>query len=80
MFKTILKMVLSMILGRLKNFALNAVQDLDATTLSSEEKRKAAFEKIRLAALKEGKGMRDSLINLAVEIAVQLIKKNSTSA
>jgi hypothetical protein len=43
-------------------------------TWSNEEKRKRAFEMIKAEAIASGKDLKDSAINLAIELAVQLIK------
>ena len=74
MFKIFARLLLSMLLGKLKDFALVVVTNLAATDLTNEEKRAKAFEEIKKQAKIAGKDLRDSFINLAIELAVQLIK------
>jgi hypothetical protein len=75
MLKVFLNIVISMILGKLRSFALETVEKLNSETLTNEEKREAAFKAIRQEAINEGKNLRDSLINLALEAAVNWLKK-----
>lgn len=75
MLKIFLNIVLGIILGRVKAFALQTIERLDATTLTNEEKRTEAFKLIKAEGISEGKSLRDSLINLAIEAAVTWLKK-----
>ena len=67
--------VLKLILGKIAAVAMNAVKTLDNVDLTSEEKRKQAFDDIKNAAEVEGKDLRASLINLAIELCVNLIRE-----
>lgn len=58
----------------LKDVAVNAVTKLADTDLSNEEKRKAAFEEIKAYAIAKGIAAGDSVINLAIELAVAVVK------
>lgn len=75
MLKIFLNIILGMILGKLKAFALSTVEKLNAETLTNEEKREAAFKAIKEEGIEEGKSLRDSLINLIIEVAVTYLKK-----
>jgi len=77
MFKIFINALLGMILGSLKKIALNTIKDLDAQTITNDEKRAIAFQTLKDAAKEEGKTLRDSLINLAIELAVSLLKKKN---
>lgn len=74
MLKVFLNIVISMVLGKLRQFALDVVSGLNATTLTNEEKREQAFKEIRDRAISEGKDLRASLINLAIELCVNFLK------
>lgn len=54
--------------------AMEIVTELSVSDLASEEKRKAAFEQIKDKLEAEGKVVGTSLINLAIELAVQRLK------
>lgn len=75
MLKMILNLALSLIVGSLKGLLLRNVEALNAGSLTNEEKRKEAFNIFKRDSQKTGKELRDSLINLAIELAVTLIKK-----
>lgn len=74
MLKILLNIVLSLILGSLKKILLVHIEEINADNLTNEEKRKKVFESFKADAIAEGKKIRDSLINLAIEAGVQLIK------
>ena len=75
-FKPFAKAMLQSLLGELAEVAIVAVKELSQLeTLSNEEKRKKAFEVIKTEALMRGKELKDSAINFAIELAVQLIKR-----
>lgn len=59
---------------QLLDLALEIVTDLATSDLSNSEKRDTAFDKIKEKLVEEGKEVGDSLINLAIEIAVTKIK------
>lgn len=75
MWKIIANMLLSMIAGKLKDFIIKVIQNLDYETITNKEKRDKAFQEIKDQAKAEGKTLRDSLINLAIELAVSLVRK-----
>lgn len=68
------------VLAELKDFAVTTVQKLMSADLSSADKRKAAFDAIKAEALKRGKTLEDSLVNVLVELALQYVKKNTPTA
>lgn len=53
----------------------SAVIQIDSLTLSNDEKRKAAFDKIKGHLKTLGKDLSDGLINLGIELAVQYLRK-----
>lgn len=60
----------------LKDFALKIVQDLATSDLTSVQKRKEAFDKIKTEAISRGLTYKDSAINLLIELAVASLKKS----
>jgi hypothetical protein len=56
--------------------ALTIVTTLASSNLTNEEKRNAAFEQIKVEALATGIVVKDSIIFLLVELAVNAIKNN----
>jgi hypothetical protein len=74
-FKPFAKAMLEHLLGELSEVAILAVKEAaKMETWTNEEKRKRAFEMIKAEAIARGKELKDSAINLAIELAVQLIK------
>jgi hypothetical protein len=74
-FKPFTKAMLEHLLGELSEVAILAVKEAaKMETWTNEEKRKRAFEMIKAEAIARGKELKDSAINLAIELAVQLIK------
>jgi len=65
------------VIGELKDFALEVVKELDVKRLSNEKKRQEAFERIKAEAVKRGLKVRDSLIYTLIELAVQWLKNES---
>lgn len=63
-------------LARLKELAIEAVLMVarDPSIIKDEDKRKKAFDVIKDKAAEKGIAVRDSLINLALEIAVSYLK------
>jgi hypothetical protein len=59
----------------IKDIAVAVVSELAAGNFSGEEKRRIAFSRIEAAALQEGKEIGASAINLAIEMAVALVKE-----
>ena len=58
----------------LSDIAVVAVNKLEATDLTNEQKRAQAFEEIKDAAVLEGIEFSVSAINLAIESAVAIMK------
>jgi hypothetical protein len=61
-------------IGMFSAFALKVVIELAATDLTSTAKRAEAFKKIKDEAIKQGKTLSDSVINLLIELAVEKYK------
>jgi len=75
-FKPLAKGMLQALLGELADVAIVAVKEAaKMETWTNEEKRKRAFEMIKAEAIASGKELKDSVINLAIELAVQLVKR-----
>jgi hypothetical protein len=63
------------VLAAIKDIAVQAVSEIEnSTTLTDEQKRKAAFDKIKAYAIEKGIGAKDRIINLAIELALTYIK------
>jgi hypothetical protein len=64
----------TLILAKVQEIAKQVVAEVNLLDLTDEEKRKAAFDKIKAIALSQGIEIKDSLINLAIELAVTYFK------
>jgi len=75
--KAIFQGATEIVLASLKDIAIRVVQEVaaDPSIITDEDKRKAAFKRIQQYAVTEGIEAKDSLINLAIELAVQYLKK-----
>lgn len=74
MLKLFLNLVLNIILGSMKTILLKTIEDINADNLTNEVKRKAVFDNIKAVSIAQGKVIKDSLLNLAVEAGVSLLK------
>ena len=66
---------LKFLYAEIKDFAVDAVAELDGLDILNEEKRKVAFDRIREEADKRKLEIADSAINLLIELAVQYLKQ-----
>lgn len=73
--KEIFSGAIEIALASLIEIAKEVVSDISLSTLTNEEKRKEAFDRVREYALSKGLDARESIINLAIELAVQALKK-----
>lgn len=74
-FKAFLQAFLNVLVGKLSDTVLQIVQNVDRNTdWSNEAKRKEAFSQIKLITINNGKELKDSVINLAIETAVSVWK------
>jgi len=64
------------ILSCLQNIAIDVVMELSKTNLSNDKKRKEAFKKIKRYAIEEGIKVKDSDIQLLIELAVKKLKNS----
>jgi len=62
------------LVGKLRDVAITIVEKLQATDLTDEEKRAEAFRQISEYVTNAGIDIRDSLINLIIELALQFVK------
>jgi hypothetical protein len=65
----------SKLLADILPIALEVVSSLLTSNKTNEEKRKAAFVRIETAAKQRGIEAANSVINLAIELAVQRVKQ-----
>ncbi len=74
--KPLLSFILGLTAGQYKQKLLDHVKQLNATVLTNDEKRKAAYNSLKADFTAGGaKNVRDSMINLAVEAAVVYLSK-----
>jgi len=69
--------VSQIIIGQLKDFALKAVKEVQGLDMDNDAKRKAAFDKISGYAKDNAIEAKDSLVNFAIELAVQAVKNGN---
>lgn len=60
----------------LKDFATKVINELSIEDLTSAQKRKEAFDRIKAEAIARGIEYKDSAINLLIELAVAQLKKS----
>lgn len=65
-----------LILGALKDIAIQAVATAQTTGLDNATKRAQAFGQVEAYAKAKGIEVGDSIINLAIEMAVSALKKD----
>ncbi len=70
-----LGMAEKIIIAQLKEYAVSVVKILAEKDLTNEQKRDEAFRLIKLASIKKKIDIKDSLINLIIELALQALKK-----
>lgn len=70
----LLNLLLRLLMGTLADFVKNVVVELNDADMTNEQKRTSAFAKVKEAAKQTGKDMRDRIINLSIEAAVNLQK------
>jgi hypothetical protein len=74
-FKAFLQAFLSLLVGKLSTTVLQIVQDINGEIdWTDEQKRKEAFARIKQIVISSGLEIKDSTINLALEIAVSIWK------
>jgi hypothetical protein len=75
--KPLIRFLLSTVGGTVYKIAKDVVQaiELDPLIVKDEEKRRIAYEAVKTRLKSEGKVVGDSVINLAIELAVQAFKK-----
>lgn len=74
--KEIIRDATEQILAQLKDAAYEIVRNISLEDLSNEDKRKKAFEHIKIIAKAKGLEVRDSLVYLLIELTLQKIKKD----
>lgn len=74
MLKILLNLLLNILLGALKSVLLKHIETVNAENITNEDKRRIVFAAFKSDAIEAGKHMKDSLINLAIEVGVSIIK------
>ncbi len=74
--EALIRLILKAVFPELLEIALSVVQEIQngPQTLTNEEKRTAAFERIKKKLKESEKDAKDSVINLAIELAVSYVK------
>lgn len=77
MIKELISGGTELLLAQLRELAIEAVLmvALDPGVVTDEDKRKKAFDIIKGKAITRGLSVRDSLLNLALELAVSYLKQ-----
>ena len=78
--EALIRLILRAVFPELLEIALSVVQEIqnDPQTITNEEKRNAAFERIKGKLKESEKDAKDSVINLAIEMAVRYVKNLKT--
>ncbi len=63
------------VLAELKDFALDIAKELEGKNITGKQKQQIAREYIAKEAIRRGLTIRDSLINLLIELAVARLRK-----
>ena len=69
---------IKLLLGKAFDTALEIVTSVSKDDLTDEEKRSKAFGDIKAKLIENGLELKDSLVNLLIEIVVQYFKKLNT--
>jgi len=64
------------LIAEFKEFAIEVIKKLAVTDLTNEAKRLEAIKEIKEEAIRRGKELSDSMINLLIELAVTWFKNN----
>ena len=75
LFKEAAKTAAGKVAESLRDIALAVCEELNYENLSGEEKRSVAFERIKQKAVEEGKEISTLGINLAIELAVAILRE-----
>lgn len=66
-----------LLIAEFKDFAIEVVKKLATADLTSEAKRLEAMKEIKDEAIRRGKELSDSMVNLLIELAVAWYKNNT---
>ena len=72
--KEVVNKLTQKLIVELKDFAYDAVREVNIKDLTNSEKRKEVFKKIKEEAITRGLEYKESAINLLIELAVQKLK------
>jgi len=72
--RTAIPQVVAVIFLDLKDFAIQIVTQLEFEDLTNEEKRKTAAQMIKEEAKKRGFELKDRIVNLLIELALNYIR------
>jgi len=73
--RALIQHLLTLLVQDMKDFVIQVVSELDAADLLDEEKREAALGALLQHARLKGKEIKRRVLNLAIELAVALIKQ-----
>lgn len=74
-FKIAMPQILQIVFAELKDFAIEAVENLEYSELNNVDKRKEVFDRIQRYAEDTKIDISSSAINLLIEMTVQYIKQ-----
>ncbi len=74
MFKILLNLLLSLIIGKLKPILLKRISDIDDSIISDTSKREIVLQNFKSDLIEAGKEIKDSLLNLVIEVGVSYLK------
>lgn len=66
-----------LVIAALSDFAYVVVKELASGNLSSGDKQKEAFDRIKKEGIKEGLELKDSLVNFIIELVYQKFQSKS---
>jgi hypothetical protein len=74
--EALVRLILKAVFPELLDIAISVVEEIekDKEVLTNEKKRKLAFKRIKEKLKESEKEAKDSLINLAIELAVNYLK------
>ena len=74
LFVEVLPVIKALAKASLRKFADEAIKEVSIENITDAEKRAKAFDNIKAYALAEGIAVRDSVINLLIELTIVLKK------
>ena len=75
MLKEVFDVAFKILMAKLKDIVIEIIKELATTNLTDDQKREEAFGRIKAYALKEVITVKDSDINLIIEVIYKNLKK-----